>query len=122
MTKKILIAEDNKQILKMYRRIFPDLVNKYEVSLTFVTDGKSLVDTLLEDGKDYVLVITDNDMPWVNGLEAIKRIREAGNNIPICMVSGDHNKNEALEAGANEFYQKPVSLKVLEDIVSRYLQ
>lgn len=59
------------------------------------------------------LVITDYQMPGLDGVELIKRFRsnEAGSQIPIIMVTADgqrETRHAALSAGASEFISKPI--------------
>ncbi len=55
------------------------------------------------------LVIADNVMPRMHGLDMIKKIRDEGSNVPIWLVSEqmtEHVKILALEYGANEVISK----------------
>ena len=44
--------------------------------VTLVKDGEALLNELADKAKNYDLIITDNTMPKVKGIEALKRIRE----------------------------------------------
>lgn len=72
------------------------------------------------------LVITDRDMPIVNGVELVRAMRgnEHFQHIPVIMVSGNGNsiKDEALAAGVNEFLAKPYRLPELRQVVDKLLE
>lgn len=68
----------------------------------------------------------DMHMPVMGGLEATKAIRQMNgfSNIPIVAISADafiQQQRKALEAGVNEYITKPVDLKKLIPVLSRYL-
>jgi DNA-binding response OmpR family regulator len=58
------------------------------------------------------LIVTDIQMPRMNGIEMIKKIRENGflSKTPIIVMSayGRRMINDALEAGADEYVEKPI--------------
>jgi len=60
-------------------------------------------------------------MPSVSGLEAIKQIRGFNKEIPIIMVAGSLDRKIALEAGANDYIEKPFDLDDFRERISQYL-
>ena len=55
-------------------------------------------------------VLTDNDMPFMSGVDLIKEIRKTGSNVHICLMSGgmtDLLHSTAIEAGATTTLSKP---------------
>jgi CheY-like chemotaxis protein len=67
------------------------------------------------------LIVTDIQMPRMDGIEMIKRIREseAGKKIPIIVMSayGPRRISDALEAGADGVVEKPIDLDVFLETV-----
>ncbi|MFA5175899.1 MAG: response regulator [Candidatus Nanoarchaeia archaeon] len=120
--KRIAVAEDNKNILVAYEHIFGMISKELGLKLTtdYAENGKGLVILLKKYKNCYDLIITDHNMPELTGLEAIKQIRGLDKEIPICILSGDKLKDEALEAGANEFLEKPPTIKDFEDLFKKY--
>src|SRR3989338_10529834 len=103
MVKNVIVADDRENWRKMYVAVlssaFPD------VHIDEVETGSDLVKRVLEG--DYSLVISDNDMEGQgDGLEALRAIRKAGNNVPFYVISGRSIGDEALRLGANGFYNK----------------
>ncbi|MEN6624717.1 MAG: response regulator [Candidatus Sumerlaeia bacterium] len=71
-------------------------------------DGQQAVDAVL--AKQYSVVLMDWNMPNMLGIDALKRIRLSGNNVPVIMVTTEAEKSrviEALKAGANNYIIKP---------------
>ncbi|MCK9616447.1 MAG: sigma-54 dependent transcriptional regulator [Lentimicrobiaceae bacterium] len=88
---KIFIVEDDfvfAKILAHYLALNPD----YEVEV--FSDGKSLLANLY---KNPSVVTLDYNMPGMNGLEALNRIREFNPDLPVIIVSGQQDISTAIE-------------------------
>ncbi|MDP2718990.1 MAG: response regulator transcription factor [Dehalococcoidia bacterium] len=106
---KILSVDDDIYILRMVRRTLEP--EGYQV--TSADNGESALDAFDKDIPD--LVLLDIRMPGMDGITVCRRIRELSD-IPIIMVtamSGDDEKVEGLEAGADDYITKPFSIKEL---------
>jgi two-component system response regulator MprA len=65
---------------------------------------------------EYDLVVLDVMMPYVDGIEACRRIRASGNSIPILMLTAKvavGDRVEGLDAGADDYVAKPFALDEL---------
>jgi len=109
---RVLIAEDTDT---NYQHLHDMLVSLgYEVKRA--VDGQEAIDLCASLHPD--LVLMDIDMPYVNGLDAIRVIREqpVNENLPIIAVtamSGVAEEQACLRAGANGFLSKPYPLRDL---------
>jgi serine phosphatase RsbU (regulator of sigma subunit) len=102
---KILIVDDSPTIIKMLQRT---LEHFYEI--VTAENGEDGVEKFLAEKPD--LIIMDLMMPVMDGLQAIKTIREKhhDNLTPILMLSAVTEKEQWIQAlglGANDFVQKP---------------
>ena len=65
-------------------------------------------------GGDFDLVFVDYMMPWMDGVEVVKAIRETRPDVPIIMITAVTDDNDlklrALKAGATEFLNKPLNI------------
>lgn len=120
MVKTILYAEDEESVRNVTSRIigvrFPD------IHLESFTDGTSLVERLEKGVEDVAMVLTDNNMPGINGGMVIKRYARLPEFAQIPFVlnyGGDTNIGEkAIEDGARAYILKPeIPLKVMKDIL-----
>ncbi|WP_461789764.1 response regulator [Pedobacter sp.] len=119
---KILVAEDNSINVFLIVKI----LNDWKVQTTVVTNGAAALEALEKDHFD--LVLMDTYMPVMNGLEAIKKIREGHipgkENIPIISFSAgvlDQDKATAKEVGADDIIGKPFKIGVLHEKISALL-
>jgi CheY-like chemotaxis protein len=96
----ILIAEDDKQVQKAYERMLRGR------ELRVCDDGRAAL-ALIEEGLRPSLIISDLDMPHMNGTAFCTAIRKAGLSTPFVLVSGN-DAAEALaeECGADGFVMK----------------
>ena len=111
MTRRILVVEDHHDTSFTLCRLLK--LEGYEVE--HAIDGVAGFSTATSLHPD--LIVTDLQMPRMNGIEMIKRIREdfGLNGTPILVMSafGRRALDEALEAGANGFIEKPLDFDSL---------
>ena len=65
------------------------------------------------------IVITDYDMPEINGIELLKEIKKSDPGMPVIMISGRADMRTAVEAlkeDAFDFIEKPVDSNVIDSI------
>jgi two-component system, chemotaxis family, sensor histidine kinase and response regulator WspE len=103
--KRILVVEDSLTVRELERK----LLKSYGYVVDVAVDGMDGWNALKTG--NYALVVTDLDMPRLNGTELTKRIRAdlKLREIPIVMVSykeREEDKQAALQAGANRFLSK----------------
>lgn len=112
-TIKIGIAEDQ----LIFRQGLENLINSFEgIEVVFaVENGALLIDELERTKVD--LVFLDYRMPIMNGLETVRRIRGAGNEVKVLLLSmyDDHAfVEQTIESGANGYLSKDDSPEEIE--------
>jgi len=101
--KKILVVDDETQIIRVMRRILS--AHQYEIRTA--GDGESGIEVFQSWMPD--LVITDLQMPNVDGLELCRHLRKISA-VPIIVLSVRNEEKaivEALDAGADDYVTKP---------------
>jgi DNA-binding NarL/FixJ family response regulator len=66
------------------------------------------------------LIVTDCQMPQMDGISFARALRAAGNDTPLIMLSGQHSEevvSAAIDAGVNCFVAKPVDPRMLADAI-----
>ena len=118
--KKILMVDDSRTTLFLERTILRNA--PYE--LIEAADGAQAVDKALAERPD--LILLDMMMPTMNGLEALRRLREmeATRSIPVIMVttrSESDRVDTAFELGCTDYVTKPIDQKTLLEKVRELL-
>lgn len=120
MTKTILVAEDSNSVRKFVTLALKLAGHK----VIGAVDGMDALEKLPAQKID--MLITDLNMPNIDGLRLIKTIRDdkAYKNLPIIILSSlskDEDINLGLESGANSYLIKPFNTKKIQYEVAKYL-
>lgn len=115
----ILLAEDNidnQRLISMY-------VKNTGADIVVVGNGEEAVEQAVAN--EYDLILMDMQMPVMGGAEAVKWLRDAGNQVPIAMLTANAMKEEkdrCLSLGANEFLTKPIDKHAFYAVLGEYLE
>jgi DNA-binding response OmpR family regulator len=121
--KRILIAEDDKDLQEGLTLLFS--LQGYKVIPA--GDGMSAYNLAQNESPD--LIILDLSLPWADGYKVMERLRSSTSlsDIPIIILTGRDpsiNRDRALKAGAEAFFQKPFDnnelLEAVEEALSKY--
>ncbi len=107
--KKILIIEDDQEIIKLLEIHLTDLI----YSTDKATDGETGLDMAMEN--DYDLILLDLTLPIMDGVEVCKKLR-AHKSTPIIMLTAKSEEIDrvlGLEIGADDYMTKPFSIREL---------
>jgi len=123
MAEKILIVDDSPTILKFVA--FSLKKGGFEV--VSACDGMEAIEKMSSMENHVDLVITDLNMPNMDGYSLISTIRENEEyaNLPIIILSsedGDNDKEKGLQVGASSYLVKPFNAEILLAEVSKYLK
>ncbi|WP_053783736.1 response regulator [Paenibacillus xylanivorans] len=121
----ILLAEDN----VINRQVVLMQLKKLGITqVDTVSNGEEASEAFLS--KKYSLILMDNMMPIMDGLEATRKIRaieedEKWQPIPIIAMTGnvmDEEKEKCFEAGMNDFIGKPFTIEALNNVIQKLQQ
>jgi CheY-like chemotaxis protein len=120
MTHMILVVEDNERNLKLLRDVLEYAGYDVRVART-AEDGITLAVSEPPD-----LVLMDLQLPGIDGIEALRRLRESPRtaDIPVVAVTAQAMKQDrerALDAGFNGYVEKPISVRAFPDQVRGFL-
>ena len=112
---RVLLAEDH----PTNRRVVEFIMEPLGVDMTSVENGEEAVAAAAAQAFD--LILMDMQMPVMDGVEAVRRIRaaERGKGLPrtpICMLTANalpQHRDLSIEAGADDFLTKPISAEAL---------
>ncbi len=118
---KILVVDDSATI----RRIIKNTLER--IGYTDVVEAENGIDALtkLKEG-DISLVLTDWNMPEMDGITLVKSIRASDKfgTVPVIMVTTEAEKNEVIEAlqlGVNDYIVKPFTPDILKEKIEKVM-
>ena len=118
--KSILIADDSRAVRQLLKMV---LQRHLDCHLTEAEDGQEAYEKLRSNSYD--LVITDINMPRMNGLSLIGRMRnELSLRVPIIIVTTmghEEDRDAGLNLGADTYITKPINGSYLVETVSRLI-
>jgi len=124
MADHILVVDDEQDFKHIISLVFKQKIRENQYRFSFAFNGREALSKLKEHD-DINLVLTDLNMPEMNGLALLKEIRELKRYIKSVVVSayGDMpNIRTAMNYGAFDFLIKPINLKDLEITVEKSLK
>jgi len=117
-TLKILIVEDNPSNLKLISNQLRTLGYKADLA----SNGKEGLN--LFRSNDYALVLTDCNMPIMDGYELATEIRKEDTHIPVIALTADafpEREQQCMSAGMNGRVIKPVNLQKLQQTLNKWI-
>jgi two-component system, OmpR family, alkaline phosphatase synthesis response regulator PhoP len=125
MTKKILIVDDEPNILILMEQALEDLEDDYDLELLTANNGQEALKIIQEEQPD--LVFLDVMMPHLSGLEVCEKVRkELGlTEIQIIILTAkgqEVDRSLGLEMGANLYITKPFRPKEIFNICKEILE
>lgn len=118
-TTNVLIVDDYKTMLRVIRNLLNQIGFK---SIDEATDGTMALDMIRQ--KKYDLIISDWNMEPMTGLDLLKSVRGANNNVPFIMVTAEsktENVIAAKGAGVNNYIVKPFNADTLRSKIAAVL-
>ncbi len=115
---RILVADDDPHMQQAIKAC----LSRGNYTFTIVSNGLAALEQLEQDTFD--LVITDQQMPQMSGLELLNTLQKRSIETPVIMITAYGTITQAVEAmqyGAADFIAKPFSAGDLERIVARVL-
>ena len=119
--KTVLVVDDNKINLKVAER----LLQTYGVNVECVESGFICIDNL-KSGKKYDLILMDDMMPKMSGVETLQKIKVEIPEFDIPIIALTANaltgmKEKYLADGFNDYLAKPINKDELNRVINEYL-
>ena len=118
MYRNILVAEDN----KINQIVTKNLLSLIGYDCTIVENGFNALQ--MAQKEDFDLILMDLNMPYLNGVEATKRIREFNQSTPIIALTASEVgevQEECIAIGMNDIINKPLNKNDLKNIIAKNL-
>ncbi|MDD2741799.1 MAG: PAS domain S-box protein [Rhodocyclaceae bacterium] len=117
----VLLVED----IPTNQLIATEILESFGVTVESADNGRIAVDKLVDQNRQFDMVLMDIQMPEMDGLEATRRIRASGRHasLPIIAMTAhafDEEKQRCEQAGMNDFLTKPIDPALLQQVLLRW--
>ena len=113
---KVLIADDEKEFIETLAQ----RLEMRDFAVTTVDSGGAAIEIAAKINFD--VIILDVQMPEINGIDALKKIKEATPLVPVIMLTGEatvENAIQGMKLGAFDFLIKPTEMDRLSDKIKQ---
>ena len=118
MSVSILVVDDEADVAELFRQQFRREVRQGQYVIHFAQSGQEALDQINQGiHPELIVILSDINMPGMDGLGLLRRIKEQRADLPVIMVTayGDgERRRKASEFGAAEFVTKPVDFALLK--------
>jgi CheY-like chemotaxis protein len=118
MSVSILVVDDEPDVADLFRQRFRRETRQGTYVMHFAASGEQALDRLANEIQPaLVAVLSDINMPGMDGLELLGEIKQRRPDLPVMMVTAygdDERRRRARELGASEFITKPVDFDQLK--------
>lgn len=121
VSRKLLFVDDEVDFAQVVEQQFEGKINEYDVEFVYAFNGMEALKKL-EEHQDIELVLSDINMPVMDGLEFVNKALKLDRLLKIIMVSAYSdmpNIRKAMNCGAYDFIIKPVDFVDLGDTISK---
>jgi two-component system chemotaxis response regulator CheY len=118
---KVLLVDDSRTMRGIQKRILCGLEN---VQFVEAGDGLQALSAIAAEPIGFDLVLVDWNMPNMDGITFVRRVRERDRHTPVVMATTESDKAhvlEAIKAGVNNYVVKPFTPETLLDKVKQTL-
>jgi len=100
------------------------LMQPYKLSIDIAESGEEAVEKI-KNGKVYDVIFMDQMMPKMDGVEAVKIIRDLGYSAPIIALTANAIVGQAeilLSSGFDDFISKPIDLRQMDHVLNKFIR
>lgn len=119
-TERILLADDEPSIIE----VASQTLQRLGYRVTSVRSGAEALRVFMDEPSRFDLLVTDQTMPNLTGIDLAKRILQARKDMPVILFTGYSetvSPDMAKAAGISEFIMKPISKREVAETVRRVL-
>ena len=117
---KILVVDDEADMKTLFEQRFRKEIKDGEMHFIYASSGMEALDYLKIENHEFVLILSDINMPGMTGLQLLEQIKQKYLTPPpkVMMITAygdEYNYNQAMSLGADDFLTKPLDFTALKE-------
>jgi CheY-like chemotaxis protein len=112
-----MIVDDEQDVKFLFQQKFRKEIKDGKIDLTFAFSGQSALESLEDKYDSITLVLSDINMPEMNGIELLQKIKEKFDDLPVWMITAYNDKEnyqQAFQFGCADYLTKPIDFTELK--------
>ncbi|MGD8305423.1 MAG: response regulator [Ignavibacteria bacterium] len=115
---KLLVVDDESDVQFLFQQKFRKEIKSGEIQISYALNGSDALELIdsTENLADYK-ILTDINMPEMNGIELLKEIKTRYPELKVYMITAygdEQNFNMAKDLGADDYFTKPLEFDLLK--------
>ncbi|RPI73036.1 MAG: response regulator [Ignavibacteriales bacterium] len=116
---RLIVVDDERDMKLLFEQKFRKELRRGEIQIHYAFDGHSALQLInkIENPESY-LILSDINMPEMNGIELLKKIKERYPKLKVIMITAygdEQNVSAAKKYGAEEYFIKPLEFDSLKE-------
>ncbi len=116
---KVMVVDDEQDVELLFRQHFRKEIRQQQVDFSFALSGEQALQQLqaMRQPPAVVLILSDINMPGMNGLQLLKAVKQDFPGIKVAMITAYSNQyyEDAMASGADNYYTKPIDFAQLKN-------
>jgi YesN/AraC family two-component response regulator len=115
---KVMVVDDEQDVELLFRQHFRKEIRQQEIELSFAFSGEEALLQLhsMSQPPAIMMILSDINMPGMNGLDLLKAVKNEFPAIKVAMISAYSNQfyQDAMDSGADNYFTKPLDFSRLK--------
>jgi len=115
----VMVVDDEEDIQSLFKQKFRKEIKAGQIEFHFALSAETALEYLENDDEaSIVLILSDINMPGMNGLELLKILKEKFTDLKVFMITAygdERNYQTAIAYGSDDYITKPVNFDVLKN-------
>lgn len=116
---RIMVVDDEHDVESLFRQKFRKEIREGVVDFHFTFSGEDALEYLnTAKAADLVLILSDINMPGMNGFELLRILKDNYSHLKVFMITAYDDKDKfekAIKFGAEEYFTKPIDFEKLKN-------
>ncbi len=115
---RIMVVDDEMDVEPLFRQRFRKELREGHIDFHFAFSGEDALEYLnTARAADLVLILSDINMPGINGIELLRVLKEKYSHLKVFMITAYDDKekyDKIMQYGAEEYFTKPIDFEKLK--------